>query len=59
MQIPPEAFEKQKENVPVSYSPYLVLLNSCVLTWVQLYLWHFFFMKLNIFQYEKRDYNKF
>lgn len=32
MQIPSEAFEKQKENIPVSHSPHLVLLNSCVLT---------------------------
>lgn len=43
MQIPSEAFEKQKENIPVSHSPHLVLLNSCVLTpWVQLYTWHLF-----------------
>ena len=62
MQKPSEALEKQKENVPVSHSPHLALLNSCVLTpWVQLYPWHlfiYFLMKLNIFQYEERYYNK-
>lgn len=41
--MPSEAFEKQAENIPVSHTPYLVLLNSCVLTpWAQLYTCHFF-----------------